>query len=156
MDCLLHLGNGMTLKDFFGKQTLRQVIDGFVNDTSLFTNLFNLVVESNDIKELTLRLRYDMIAWKELLEASGGKLELTKCFYYILTWKFDPKGNPVPTTIKEQRQVAEQISVPDTYTNNIIQIQQKEINKAHKTLGCFKCIIRNELSEIQYLKTKPI
>jgi hypothetical protein len=43
-----------------------------------------------------------MIAWKELLEASGGKLELTKYFYYILTWKLDGKGNPVPTTIAEQ------------------------------------------------------
>jgi hypothetical protein len=41
-----------------------------------------------------------------------------------------------------------------TFTNNIIQIQQKEIDKAHKTLGCFKCIDRNEAAEMIYLKTK--
>jgi hypothetical protein len=85
MDCLYILGNSMTIQDVFGKQKLRQLIDGFVDDTSLFTNLLNTIVESNDIKELTLRLQYNMIAWKELLEASGGKLKLTKCFYYILT-----------------------------------------------------------------------
>jgi hypothetical protein len=95
-----------------------------------------------------------MIAWKELLEASGGKLEMTKCFYYILTLKFDLKGNPIPTTIVEQRQAIDQITIPDTFTNNNIEIQQKEINEAHKTLGCFKCIVRNEAAEMKYLKTK--
>jgi hypothetical protein len=78
----------MTIKDVIGKRTLRQLIDGFVDDTTpLFTNLLNTIIESNDIEELTSRLRHDMNAWKELLEASGGKLELTKCFYYILSWK---------------------------------------------------------------------
>jgi hypothetical protein len=109
MDCLYTLGNGMTVKDVLGKRTLRQLIDGFVDDTSLFTNLLNTIIESNDIKELTSRLQHDMIAWKELLEASGAKLELTKWFYYILTCKFDSKGNPIPTTINEQRQVTSQI-----------------------------------------------
>jgi hypothetical protein len=94
-----------------------------------------------------------MIAWKELLEASGGKLELTKCFYYILAWKFDAKGNPIPTTITEQRERAAQISVPDMQTNDTIFITQKEITDVHKTLGCYKCKLRNELAEIQYLKT---
>jgi hypothetical protein len=94
-----------------------------------------------------------MIAWKELLEASGGKLELTKCFYYILTWKFDSKGNPTPTTITKQRQVTNRISVPDTFSNSIIQIQQREIDEAHKTLG-YKCIIWNEKEEIAHLKAR--
>jgi hypothetical protein len=76
-----------------------------------------------------------MLAWKELLEASGGKLELTKCFYYILTWRFDTKGNPIPTTIAEQRIISHQIGVPDTLTQETIHIQQKEITEAHKTLG---------------------
>jgi hypothetical protein len=154
MDCLFQLGHGMTIKDVFGKQTLKQLIDGFVDDTSLFTNLLNTIIESNDIKELTSRLRHDMIAWKELLEASGGKLELTKCFYYILTWKFDSKGNPIPTTIGDQRQLADQINIPEPSTNSIVQIQQKEVDEAHKTLGCYKCIIRNEQAEIGYLKSR--
>jgi hypothetical protein len=124
MDCLFQLGNCMTIKDVVGRRTLRQLIDGFVDDTSLFTNLLNSIIESNDIKELTSRLRHDMIAWKEFLVALGGKLELTKCFYYILTWKFDSKINPIPTTISDQGQVANQINIPETFSNSIIQIQQ--------------------------------
>lgn len=85
MDCLSKLGFGMTLNDVIGKRTLRQLIEGFVDDTSLFTNLLRTSIDRNDIELLTTRLQHDMIAWKELLEASGGKLELTKCFYYILS-----------------------------------------------------------------------
>jgi hypothetical protein len=114
MDCLSHIGSGMTIKDMMGERTLRQLVDGFVDDMSLFANLLGTIIECNDIEQLTSRLKYDMIAWKEVLEASGGKLELTKCFYYILTWKFDGKGNPVPTTIAEQRIVTEQINIHDT------------------------------------------
>ena len=41
------------------------------------------------LPHLTQQLKHDMIYWKELLEASGGKLELTKCFHYIFSWEFD-------------------------------------------------------------------
>jgi hypothetical protein len=68
MDCLYILGNGMTIKDVIGKRTLRQLIDGFVDDTSLFTNLLNTIAESNDIGVFTSRLKHDTIAWKELLK----------------------------------------------------------------------------------------
>jgi hypothetical protein len=55
-DCLYLLGNSLTIKDVLGKRTLLQLIDGFVDDTSLFTNLLNTLVESNDIEDLTSRL----------------------------------------------------------------------------------------------------
>jgi hypothetical protein len=102
MDCLFKIGHGRTLNDVLGPRTLRQLIDGFVDATMLFANLLRSSIDCNDIAILTSRLGSDMIAWKELLEASGGKIELTKCFYYILMWKFDKKGNPIPTTITEQ------------------------------------------------------
>jgi hypothetical protein len=64
------------------------------------------------------------------------------------------KGNPIPTTIAEQRKTTNQISIEDTYTNSLVHIEQKEVTEAHKTLGCYKCIVRNEEAEIHYLKTK--
>jgi hypothetical protein len=106
MDCLSKLGNGLAMKDVmetkFSMESLRQWIDGFVDDTSLFTNIALSLGNTNDIVELTRILREDMIAWKDLLETSRGKLEVKKCFYYILNWKFDGRGNPTPTTIAEQ------------------------------------------------------
>jgi hypothetical protein len=104
MDCLAHMAGGMTLKDVFGKCMIQQWIDGFVDDTSLFANLLRAICNSNDIHSITQQLRADMIAWKELLEASGGNLEI---------WRFDKKGHPIPTTIEKQREELEQITIPD-------------------------------------------
>jgi hypothetical protein len=56
MDCLGQLGNGMTMKDVMGDRTLRQLIDGFVDGTSLFSNLLRSIIDSNDIERLTSRL----------------------------------------------------------------------------------------------------
>jgi hypothetical protein len=149
IDSLAQLGQGMTMKEILGDRTLRQWIDGFVDDTSLFINLLGLLGDPNDVVRLTEKLRQDMLFWKELLEASGGKLELPKCFYYILAWKFDAKGNPYPMTILEQRTIADQIHINDTTTNEIIPIMQKEGTKGHQTLGCYKSINGNDEDEMR-------
>jgi hypothetical protein len=79
MNCLAELAGGMTMADAVNKnKNLLQWIDGFVDDTSLFTNLNSFSKNCNDIELLTTALKEDMIAWKELLEATGGKLELKK------------------------------------------------------------------------------
>ena len=57
----------------------------------------------NDIKSLKEKLKQDGTWWAGLLAATGGKLELSKCFYYLLTWKYDKKGNPVAELINEQQ-----------------------------------------------------
>jgi hypothetical protein len=80
------------------------------------------------------------------------KLELPKCFYCILAWKFDSKGNPLPVTKLEQWTMAKQITIPDSTTNTPITISKKEVFTGHKTLGCYKSIIGNEHDKIQYLK----
>ena len=95
-----------------------------------------------------------MLKWKELLEASSGKLELSKCFYYILSWKFDEEGFAHPMSIQEQRLECEPISINDTEDAEDVCIIQKEVNVAHKTLGCYKAIDGNEVEQIKYLKSK--
>jgi hypothetical protein len=95
-----------------------------------------------------------MIIWKELLEASGGELELSECFYYILSWQFDAEGNGSPMTISEQRNHnVHLIEIPSSNGSHTI-IQQKEVHQAHKTLGCYKAIDGNEKDQITYLHSK--
>jgi hypothetical protein len=43
--------------------------------------------------------------WATLLEASGGLLELDKCFFYLLSWTWDTRGNPIPESMINQRQL---------------------------------------------------
>ena len=33
--------------------------------------------------------------WEQLLHATGGKLQLTKCFYYPMIWQYDAEGVPL-------------------------------------------------------------
>jgi hypothetical protein len=79
MECLSKLRGGMTMIDVQDNNSLQQWIDGLVDDTSIFTN--NIQINHySDLTDLAEQLTKDIINWKELLEASGVKLELSKCF----------------------------------------------------------------------------
>jgi hypothetical protein len=65
-----------TMVDVTSDNAIQQWIDGFVEDTSLFTNLLNKTATDN-VQLLYKYLQQDMIIWKGLFEASGGKLELS-------------------------------------------------------------------------------
>jgi hypothetical protein len=41
--------------------------------------------------------------WEGLLSATGGELQLSKCFYYVLSWKWDKYGRPSPQNKLEQQ-----------------------------------------------------
>ena len=54
--------------------------DAFVDDTSVgFTSSDN-----SSYEDLISRLEHVAQSWEKLLHLSGGKLNLTKCFYFIL------------------------------------------------------------------------
>lgn len=143
--------NGMEIQDILkDKASIKQWIEGFVDDTSLFTNTG---FELNDIRILKEKLREDGAWWAGLLAATGGKLELSKCFYYILTWKFDKKGNPVAESIQEQDDRNVGIVLEDDNIN-LVQISQKDNSISHKTLGTMKNILGVENDHIINLKLK--
>ena len=61
---------------------LQSNIDGFVDGTPIFVNL---PFQVDNWKELREVLRKARQTWSVLINASGGKLELKKSFYYILS-----------------------------------------------------------------------
>jgi hypothetical protein len=83
---------------------------------------------------------------------SGGTLELQKCFYYLLSWKFDEKANPVPSTIEEQSLLTPPISI--LHQNSVVTITQKAIKESHSTLGVTKSVIGEDESALIELKAK--
>jgi hypothetical protein len=141
MDCLAELGTGMTMADVTTLQTIQQWIEGFVDDTSLFANTIPF---KDNLPDLKTNLAHDMQLWASLLEATGGKLELSKCFYYILSWKFDHNGKPIPMNISEQSQFVSPITVKDSATGMDIEIRQSEVNTSHRTLGVWKTMVGDE------------
>ena len=133
-------------------KTLRLSIDGFVNDTSLFTNL---PFHQTSMREAIRHLQCAKQTWAQLLEASGGKLELTKCFYYVLNWRFNQDGDPIPTTIAEQEVTQiPKITTQDSEISTFINIQQKECACHHKTLGVYKNILGDGSNQYEGLLKK--
>jgi hypothetical protein len=74
-----------------------------------------------------------MLLWKELLELSGGELQLEKCFYYVLSWDFDGEGNPHPVSIEDQCKRCAKISIPNKSGIGETVIQQKGVIESHRT-----------------------
>jgi hypothetical protein len=98
------------------------------------------------------QLKDDGTRWTGFLEASGGKLEFLKCFYYILAWSWNDKGEAIPQTILQQNTPH---PVPLTSTDSeTVPLQQRKVSLSHKTLGTMKCIDGNESSHITYLEKK--
>lgn len=150
MDCLQELGTGMTMTNPTSAVLLKQWIDGFVDDTSLFANL---PFAETDLKKLTDTLKMDTQIWDQLLSASGGKLEFSKCFYYILSWKFTSEGDPEPMTTAEIQAQTGPLTVPGD-NNEPIEIKMLDVNDSHKTLGAHKTMIGDETKQLEELQTK--
>jgi hypothetical protein len=149
MDLLERKAKGMTMIDVNNTQEIKRWIEGFIDDTSLFTNIDFI---SQCSKTLINHLQQDGCEWASLLEASGGKLELIKFFYYMLTWTWDSKGEPTPLTIN-QHDLQNKLSLRNL-SGEPVTIQQKEVVESHKTLGTYKCINGDETEHIKQLNKK--
>jgi Reverse transcriptase (RNA-dependent DNA polymerase) len=147
MDILQSTTNGMNIIDINNKIMVKQWIEGFVDDTSIFTNIDFI---SQCVKTMQKTLEEDGVKWAGLLAASGGKLELQKCFYYILSWSWNSKGDATPQEIKEQGE--EGVIYLDKESK--IGVIQKEVFASHKTLGTYKCMNGNESDHYKYLYKK--
>jgi 23S rRNA pseudoU1915 N3-methylase RlmH len=70
----------------------------FVDDTDVAVNDTGKQLTSRELAQV---LQTDAQHWEKLLFTSGGKLELSKCFFYIMYWKFTEDGMPFLTPKSE-------------------------------------------------------
>jgi hypothetical protein len=126
---------------------------------SLFTfsepNLTDVAVNDSNkpytSSELAQVLQIDAQHWEKLLFTSGGKLELTKCFFYIMYWQFSEDGLPQLTN---KVQLPHKLLLKQGNDTEPTEIDQKDCPEAHKTLGVMKAPNRSQTGEIQKLKKK--
>jgi hypothetical protein len=150
MDILQDHATGMNMVDIQKKYaSIIHWIEGFVDDNSIFTNLD---FGCEDLEQLLTKATKDAQLWEGLLSATGGELQLSKCFYYVLSWKWDKFGNPSPQNKQEQNITPLTIQMT---TNQISEeLTQKECHESHKTLGTHKCIIGQEITQYEVLLQK--
>ncbi len=71
--------------------------------------------------------------WERLLHSTGGALELSKCFFYVMAWKFKKDGTPMLLTPDEMPNIS--IHLTTGTSNTLHPIAHKSTYDAHKTLG---------------------
>jgi hypothetical protein len=89
MDCFEDVASGMPMTNIEQTEKITQWIDGYVDDISIFTSIQEKAGEPIDPTTLAMQLQQNTQEWEILLAATGGNLELSKCFYFILCWDFD-------------------------------------------------------------------
>ena len=117
------------------ERTIQRVMDAFVDDTTAWLNNFLKSLQQNKtekLEELATTLQDTAQAWEQLLYSTGGALELSKCFYYIIAWKWNKEGRARLATPDD---IAPRISVTSSKTGNSVEIEMKDCREAHKTLG---------------------
>jgi hypothetical protein len=110
--------------------------DGFVDDVA---NVFNhglAIMLSDDTitpADIAAGMQYEAQVWERLLWATGGALELSKCFYYILYYDFHKNGSPFLLAPHQMPNTEIHITSGDDPTPQLI--AQKDCHEAHRTLG---------------------
>ena len=146
--------SGMPMTNIEQTKKLTQWIDGYVDDTSIFTTIQEKKGKSIDPVILAEQLQRYTQEWEILLAATGGKLELTKCFYYILCWDFDEEGVPRQMTKQELEQEGVSISIQESGENGKTVINHLDCNTAHRTLGLQKNPIGNQDKQLEHISEK--
>ena len=91
---------------------------GFVDDSNGQTNEFMSDENALTLPTIYHKLRHNAQAWADLLGASGGALELSKCSCHLLRWQFGVKGDPVlvrtkpenPLEVTEKREISRRLT----------------------------------------------
>ena len=137
------LATGMKMTNAEITEKLHEWIDGYVDDTSIFTSIEEISEVPNAVT-IAEQLQKDASIWEKLLSATGGKLELTKCFYYILQWKFDEEGVPSHTSKQELEENGVKIAIQEIGKDQPTEIKHLDCDEAHRTLGIYKTITGNQ------------
>ena len=105
---------------------------GFVDDVTLGVTA-NLEYEGIE-REEDLIHNINMIAtcWEKMLHTNGGRLELKKCFWILIAWRWN-QGKPVMTTLDENQA---EVKLIQSESNKEVVIQRKNVDEAPKVLGC--------------------
>ena len=107
---------------------------GFVDDSNSQTNQFETEEREDTWKLILQYAQKNAQLWTNLLYASGGALELSKCSYHLLRWSFSISGAPVLNVPDDLPDLVAR----DPQTSQVHPLPMLSPFSAHKTLGHYK------------------
>ena len=139
--------NGFKMSDPKHAKQVRRVISLFVDDSDIFANGTQRNITLADLLE---RLRKDSQLWAALLRISGGRLELTKCFFTAVVWLFNEWGTPYPMLVNEMGDPHTEL----TQGSESVALAIQESTQGYKTLGQYHAMVGIPAEEKSRLATK--
>lgn len=138
-----------------GKHTVQQVSSGFVDDITHWNiNLPQSLTTSDDEVDRNDVLQHTQESaqyWTDLLYATGGLLEIPKCLYYAIIWKFNKEGIAY---IDDHGKYKDAVQLNDPSTGTKFHIRAESGSIPHKTLGSLECPGGNYKAEHKRLLAK--
>jgi hypothetical protein len=120
--------------------------EAFVDDTGLGTNNFT---SENNHKDLILNLQRLAQTWEKLLFSTGGALNLSKCFWFSLSWRWTNGHAKIHTALSAPGQV-QMTSEEDLET--LLTIPRIEPTSSFQTLGVHISPLGSNLGALKVLK----
>ena len=115
---------------------------GYVDDVTLGTTTKNgSSINNDDIIENTKREEVEVHkdistmgkSWETMLHTNGGLLELKKCYWILITWKWK-RG---VAQLKKSNEDSMQMKIIQTEDNREVIIIRKDVKDAPRVLGCY-------------------
>jgi hypothetical protein len=101
------------------------------------------------LHQLIARMQADAQLWGDLLHVSCGALEIPKCNYYVMRWKFKPSGIP-----ELDADVNTLLHLKNGDCTSSVTLTNDAITVAHKTLGTWKLAARDQEKQAEELTHK--
>jgi hypothetical protein len=124
-------------------RTINRTGEAFVDDTSLWLLRLGMMLAM----AITL-MQISAQRWERLLYATGGALNLSKCFWYGIEWTFTPTGAPKMTHTTDNGPPILLTSGADTDNPTIIQCIST--SQGQRTLGVRLAPDGNDNDEVRY------
>ena len=119
----------------------------FVDDTDLIVTATNSEEHAENVRvKLQLALDY----WEGLLKATGGALEETKCFWYLIDFVW----TGIRWRYADISETPGEITVNNKDDTDRVTLQCYEADHAEKLLGVMIAMDGNNKAQVEYLKEK--
>jgi hypothetical protein len=146
-DCHNQRSYGANYSSPAGDIQFKTSMTGFVDDTKGQTN--DMAPTPIPLAQLIARMQADAQLWGDLLHVTGGALEIPKCNYYVMEWKFQPCGCP-----ELNQDVNTVLHIENGDRSARVTLTNDAVTVAHKTLGTWKSAARDQVKQAAVLEDK--
>jgi len=123
---------------------MQQGFDTFVDDT----DLVSIALPQQTIDTPVRTAQANLTIWNDLLQASGGELNPSKCVWFCFFWRIDPRGT---ASITEPPPTLHEVTL-SVHNGQPIPIKRLAPSEAHRYLGIHLTTDGNYRTEIEMFR----